>query len=81
MKPPVTTLRVELSKTNILLAVLSLFIPGLGQLCKGRPEGLGDFAAAICLWIIWLGWIIHLLAAWDLIEYMGPDSSGQVGEP
>jgi len=51
---------------NVLAALCSLFIPGLGQLVQGRPlKGLLHFVLAALLWIVWLGWIVHL---WSVIE-------------
>ena len=47
-----------------LPALLSLFIPGLGQLLLGRgARAVGHFIVAILLWTVLLGWIIHLYSA------------------
>ncbi|MDR6937851.1 MULTISPECIES: hypothetical protein [unclassified Luteibacter] len=54
------------SAGNVLAAICSLFIPGLGQLVQGRVfKALIMFVLAAVLWIIWLGWIIHL---WSIID-------------
>ncbi|TCV92418.1 hypothetical protein EC912_107126 [Luteibacter rhizovicinus] len=54
------------SSGNVLAAICSFFIPGLGQLVQGRPfKALIMFVLAAVLWIIWLGWIIHL---WSIID-------------
>ncbi|SEN52801.1 hypothetical protein SAMN02800694_3670 [Luteibacter sp. UNCMF331Sha3.1] len=54
------------STGNVLAAICSLFIPGLGQLVQGRVfKALIMFVLAAVLWIVWLGWIIHL---WSIID-------------
>jgi TM2 domain-containing membrane protein YozV len=54
------------STGNVLAAVCSFFIPGLGQLVQGRPlTALVQFLLAAVLWIFFLGWIIHL---WSIID-------------
>ncbi len=54
------------SAGNVLAALASLFVPGLGQLLQGRwLLALLQFVLAIGLWILWLGWIIHL---WSIIN-------------
>ncbi len=51
---------------NVIAAVCSFFIPGLGQLVQGRPLiALIQFVLAAVLWVIWLGWIVHL---WSIID-------------
>jgi TM2 domain-containing membrane protein YozV len=51
---------------NVLAALCSFFIPGLGQLLQGRPfMALIQFALAAALWFVLLGWIIHL---WSIID-------------
>ncbi|SKB99552.1 MULTISPECIES: hypothetical protein [Luteibacter] len=54
------------SSGNVIAAVCSFFIPGLGQLVQGRVfKALIMFVLAAVLWIIWLGWIIHL---WSIVD-------------
>ena len=54
------------SSGNVIAALCSFFIPGLGQLVQGRWIKAGFmFVLAIVLWVIWLGWIIHL---WSIID-------------
>jgi len=54
------------SAGNVIAAVCSFFIPGLGQLVQGRLlVALIHFVLAFALWFIWLGWIIHL---WSIID-------------
>lgn len=54
------------SAGNVIAAVCSFFIPGLGQLVQGRPfKALTHFVLAGLLWLILLGWIVHL---WSILE-------------
>lgn len=51
---------------NVLAAVCSFFIPGLGQLVQGRLlMAVIHFVLATLLWLILLGWIIHL---WSILD-------------
>jgi TM2 domain-containing membrane protein YozV len=54
------------SAGNVLAALASVFIPGLGQLLQGRlGMALVQFVLAAALWLIWMGWIIHL---WSILD-------------
>jgi TM2 domain-containing membrane protein YozV len=54
------------STGNVIAAVCSFFIPGLGQLVQGRVAmALVHFVLAGILWYFLLGWIIHL---WSIID-------------
>lgn len=54
------------STGNVIAAVCSFFIPGLGQLVQGRMmKALVMFVLAAVLWFIWLGWIINI---WSIID-------------
>lgn len=54
------------STGNVIAALASFFVPGLGQLIQGRPlRALVMFVLAAALWLILLGWIIHL---WSIID-------------
>ena len=54
------------SAGNVIAALASFVIPGLGQLIQGRPlKALVMFVLAAVLWWILLGWIIHL---WAIID-------------
>ena len=58
------------SSGNVLAALASFFIPGLGQLIQGRPvAALLFFLAAGALWVILLGWIIHIWAIIDAARW------------
>ena len=54
------------STGNVIAALCSFFIPGLGQLIQGRLlMALLQFVLAGLLWIVLLGWLIHL---WSIID-------------
>lgn len=54
------------SAGNVIAALASFFIPGLGQLLQGRLlMALVMFVMASVLWIFLLGWIIHL---WSILD-------------
>jgi len=54
------------STGNVIAALASFFIPGLGQLIQGRLFAAAiQFVLAAMLWLIWLGWVIHL---WSIID-------------
>ena len=54
------------STGNVIAALCSFFIPGLGQLLQGRLlKAAIQFVLAGLLWFIWMGWIIHL---WSIID-------------
>lgn len=58
---------------NVLAALCSFFIPGLGQLLQGRPLiALIQFVLAAALWIVFLGWIIHLWSIIDAARFSPP---------
>jgi TM2 domain-containing membrane protein YozV len=57
---------------NVIAAVCSFFIPGLGQLVQGRVlAALIQFVLAGLLWIILLGWIVHLWSIIDAARWKG----------
>jgi TM2 domain-containing membrane protein YozV len=54
------------STSNVIAALASFFIPGLGQLIQGRwIKAAIMFVLAGVLWIFLLGWLIHL---WSIID-------------
>ena len=58
------------SAGNVIAALCSFFIPGLGQLLQGRLlKAAFQFVLAALLWIVWLGWIIHLWSILDAALY------------
>ena len=51
------------SAGNVIAALASLFVPGLGQLVQGRfLAAVFFFVASVVLWFVFLGWLIHLWA-------------------
>lgn len=64
------------SAGNVISALASFFIPGLGQLLQGRLFAAAFFFIAACvLWVILLGWIIHLWAILDAALYRSRERS------
>ncbi|MDA1312919.1 MAG: hypothetical protein O2968_06260 [Acidobacteria bacterium] len=58
------------STGNVIAALSSFFIPGLGQLLQGRLlMAIIQFVPAGLLWIMWLGWIIHLWSVLDAAKF------------
>jgi len=55
---------------NVLAALCSFFIPGLGQLLQGRLlMAILQFVLAGALWFFLMGWIIHLWSIIDAARY------------
>jgi TM2 domain-containing membrane protein YozV len=60
------------STGNVLAAICSLFIPGLGRLVQGRLfMALIQFVLAAILWVFLLGWLVHLWSIIDAALYRG----------
>jgi TM2 domain-containing membrane protein YozV len=54
------------STGNVIAALASFFIPGLGQLIQGRLTiAIVQFVLAAVLWFVLLGWAIHL---WSVLD-------------
>lgn len=54
------------SAGNVIAALASFFIPGLGQLVQGRfLIAVIMFLLAAALWFVLLGWIVHL---WSILD-------------
>lgn len=54
------------SAGNVIAALASFFVPGLGQLLQGRfLLAIVQFVLAGALWIVLLGWVIHL---WSVLD-------------
>ena len=54
------------SAGNVIAALCSFFIPGLGQLLQGRLlMAIIQFLLAGVLWIFLLGWLVHL---WSILD-------------
>ncbi|MGR3318550.1 MAG: hypothetical protein ACUZ8O_08715 [Candidatus Anammoxibacter sp.] len=60
------------STGNILAAICSLFIPGLGQLFQGNIlKAIIFFVLSAALWFVLLGWIISIISAADAAWWSG----------
>ena len=60
------------SPNNFLPALVSFFIPGLGQLIQGRIIGaLLYFLITLALWFFFLGWLGHSVACIDAARWKG----------
>ncbi|WP_442887136.1 DUF6677 family protein [Congregicoccus parvus] len=54
------------STGNVIAALCSFFIPGLGQLVQGRwIKAAFMFVLGAVLWYFLLGWIVHL---WSIVD-------------
>ena len=54
------------STANVLAAICSFFIPGLGQLVQGRLiKAAIHCILGIALWLFFLGWVMHV---WSALE-------------
>lgn len=60
------------STGNVIAALASFFIPGLGQLIQGRLLwAVFFFIAAGIGWVFFLGWIFHLWSVLNAALYKG----------
>jgi TM2 domain-containing membrane protein YozV len=58
------------STGNVIAALCSFFIPGLGQLLQGRLlMAIVQFCLAAVMWFLLLGWLIHLWSILDAALY------------
>lgn len=61
------------SSGNVIAAVCSFFVPGLGQLTQGRPfKALWHVLLAGALWLAsvgTLGWVMHLWSAFEAARW------------
>jgi TM2 domain-containing membrane protein YozV len=58
------------SAGNVIAALCSFFVPGLGQLVQGRLiAAIVQFCLAAVLWWVLLGWIVHLYSILDAATY------------
>lgn len=61
------------STGNVIAALCSFFIPGLGQLLQGRLlMALVQFCLAGILWFFLLGWLVHLWSIIDAARFRAP---------
>ncbi len=67
------------STANVIAAIASFFIPGLGQLVQGRLLAAAvQFVLAAVLWVVWLGWIVHIWSIVDAARFTPPTAPGRV---
>jgi TM2 domain-containing membrane protein YozV len=60
------------STGNVIAALASFFVPGLGQVLQGRVlAALCHFLLAAFLWFFFLGWLAHILSAIDAARFKG----------
>ncbi len=60
---------------NVLAALCSFFIPGLGQLLQGRlAMAIVQFVLAAALWLVLLGWAVHLWSVIDAARFAPPQA-------
>jgi TM2 domain-containing membrane protein YozV len=60
------------SAGNVIAALASFFIPGLGQLLQGRIIAAAvQFVLAAVMWIFLLGWLVHLWSIIDAARWKG----------
>ena len=62
------------STANVLAAICSFFIPGLGQLVQGRVVKAAIHCALGCLlWFVFVGWVMHVWSALEAALWRGRD--------
>jgi hypothetical protein len=67
------------STANVIAAIASFFIPGLGQLVQGRLLAAAvQFVLAAALWLVWLGWIVHIWSIVDAARFTPPGPAGPI---
>lgn len=55
---------------NVLAALCSFLVPGLGQLLQGRLiMAIIFLVLSGIMWIFFLGWLIHIVAAFDAARF------------
>lgn len=60
------------STGNVIAALASFFIPGLGQLLQGRlMMAIIQFVMAAVLWFVLMGWLVHLWSIIDAARFRG----------
>lgn len=56
---------------NVVAGIASFVVPGLGQLGQGRlGAAVGHFILAVLLWVVLLGWAIHIFSAVEAARYV-----------
>jgi TM2 domain-containing membrane protein YozV len=58
------------TSSNFIPALVSFFIPGLGQLIQGRLiAALLYFVVSVVLWFFFLGWLGHIISCIDAARW------------
>lgn len=58
----------EIPTRNIVAAILSLFVPGLGQIVQGRVGiGILMLVLAVFSWFVLMGWVVHIWSVLDAL--------------
>jgi TM2 domain-containing membrane protein YozV len=58
------------SAGNVIAALASFFVPGLGQLIQGRVlKAIVMFVLGGIMWFFLLGWVVHLWSVVDAALY------------
>jgi TM2 domain-containing membrane protein YozV len=61
------------SAGNVIAALCSFIAPGLGQLLQGRLVTAAiHFVLSVLLWLVYMGWIIHIWSCFDAARYLPP---------
>ena len=62
---------------NVIAALASFFIPGLGQLIQGSwLKAIVFFVLTALFWLILMGWVFHLWSIIDAALYEAPEGRG-----
>jgi len=62
------------SAGNVIAALCSFVVPGLGQLIQGRPiKALFHLVVDVILWIFLLGWLMHIWSALEAAWFVPRD--------
>jgi TM2 domain-containing membrane protein YozV len=60
------------SSGNVIAAIASFFMPGLGQLTQGRlGAAFFHFIVSGLLWFVWLGWVGHVWSSYSAATWRG----------
>ncbi len=63
------------STGNVIAALASFIVPGLGQLLQGRVLAAAFyFLLSAVLWVVFLGWLVHIVACLDAANWKGQGS-------
>lgn len=58
------------STGNVIAALCSFFVPGLGQLLQGRViAALVHFVLSGLLWLVAMGWVMHIWSTISAARY------------